>query len=294
MVTATTLHSGPISVVDFRCAAGPGDPAFPERHAAFSISYVRHGTFGYRVRGRQFEMVAGAVLIGFPGDEFICTHDHACGDECLSFRLEPEIADAVGNDEKVWKRCAMPPLAQIMVLGELAQAAAEGRCDLGLDELGLWLASRFAATVGGEDTGSHSPAERDRRRAVAAAEWLDAHSHEEVDLESTAQSAGLSAFHFLRLFSNVLGVTPHQYLVRARLRRAARLLAENERSITEIAFAVGFGDLSNFVRTFRRAAGVSPRHFRKAARGDRKGHLEKLEVSLRSRDGSPAIKHACA
>src|SRR5262245_8180253 len=68
MVTATTLHSGPISVVDFQCTAGPHDPAFPERHEAFSISYVRHGTFGYRVRGRQFEMVAGAVLIGFPGD----------------------------------------------------------------------------------------------------------------------------------------------------------------------------------------------------------------------------------
>ena len=66
-----------------------------------------------------------------------------------------------------------------------------------------------------------------------------------------------------------LGVTPHQYLVRARLRRAARLLAEEERSITGIAYDVGFGDLSNFVRTFRRAAGVSPRAFRKAAKGER-------------------------
>ena len=62
---------------------------FPEHHQAFSLSYVRHGTFGYRVRGREFEMVAGAMLIGFPGDEFLCTHEHACGDECLSFRLSP-------------------------------------------------------------------------------------------------------------------------------------------------------------------------------------------------------------
>ena len=98
MVTATTLHSGPISVVDYRCVAGPGDPAFPEHHQAFSLSYVRHGTFGYRVRGREFEMVAGAMLIGFPGDEFVCTHEHACGDECLSFRLSPEVADTVGSE----------------------------------------------------------------------------------------------------------------------------------------------------------------------------------------------------
>jgi AraC-like DNA-binding protein len=64
-------------------------------------------------------------------------------------------------------------------------------------------------------------------------------------------------------------VTPHQYLVRARLRRAARLLADDTRSITDVAFDVGFADLSNFVRTFHRAAGVSPRAFRRAAKGDR-------------------------
>jgi AraC family transcriptional regulator len=71
-------------------------------------------------------------------------------------------------------------------------------------------------------------------------------------------------------------VTPHQYLVRARLRRAARLLAEDARSITDIALDVGFADLSNFVRTFHRAAGVSPRSFRRAANGDRKILQERL------------------
>ena len=63
-------------------------------------------------------------------------------------------------------------------------------------------------------------------------------------------------------------MTPHQYLIRSRLRRAARLLADDPRPITEIAFAVGFADLSNFVRTFHRAAAVSPRSFRQAARGN--------------------------
>ena len=85
-----------------------------------------------------------------------------------------------------------------------------------------------------------------------------------------AARAGLSPFHFLRVFAAVIGVTPHQYLVRARLRHAAQLLADPERSITDIAYDVGFADVSNFVRTFHRAAGVSPRGFRRAARGDRK------------------------
>ena len=78
---------------------------------------------------------------------------------------------------------------------------------------------------------------------------------------------------------DVLGVTPHQYLLRARLRRAARLLADEERSITDIALDVGFADLSDFVRTFHRAAGVSQTGFRRAARGDRKILQERMSAA---------------
>jgi AraC-like DNA-binding protein len=119
---------------------------------------------------------------------------------------------------------------------------------------------------------------RDRRRAVETAVWIDTHSHRPIDLEDAAATAGVSAFHFLRLFSQALGVTPHQYLVRSRLRHAARLLPDESRAITDIAYDVGFGDLSNFVRTFHRAAGVSPRGFRKASKGDRKIFQERLAL----------------
>jgi AraC-like DNA-binding protein len=97
-----------------------------------------------------------------------------------------------------------------------------------------------------------------------------------LDLARSAREARLSPFHFLRLFARVLGLTPHQYLIRARLRRAARLLVEDKRSITDIAFDVGFADLSNFVRSFHRAAGVSPRRFRQAAKGERKIRQDRL------------------
>jgi AraC-like DNA-binding protein len=111
---------------------------------------------------------------------------------------------------------------------------------------------------------------RDRRRAVETAEWIEAHSHQDIDLDAAADQAGLSPFHFLRLFADVLGVTPHQYLVRSRLRHAARLLSDGDSAVTDIAYDVGFNDLSNFVRTFHRAAGVSPTAFRDAVRGKRK------------------------
>jgi len=120
---------------------------------------------------------------------------------------------------------------------------------------------------------------RDRRRAVETALWIDAHSHEAIELEDAAAQAGVSAFHFLRAFSAVLGVTPHQYLLRSRLRHAARLLADDARSVTDIAYDVGFADLSNFVRTFHRAAGISPLKFRQASRGLRKIFQERLGVN---------------
>ncbi|WP_373047012.1 AraC family transcriptional regulator [Vulgatibacter sp.] len=270
MLTSTILAHGSIRVCDLCCTATPGDIPFTETHGAFSVSYVRSGTFGYRTRGRAYELVAGSVLVGSPGDEYMCTHEHSHGDECLSFQFAPEIAESIGQRTETWRAGALPPVPELVVLGELAQAAANGSCDLGTDEVGLLLAARFADVLLGRPRKAVNVGARDRRRAVEAALFVDAHAHEPLDLASVAIEAGLSPFHFLRLFAKVLGVTPHQYLVRARLRRAARLLAEDARSVTEIAYDVGFGDLSNFLRTFQRAAGVSPGRFRAAARGDRK------------------------
>jgi AraC-like DNA-binding protein len=171
-----------------------------------------------------------------------------------------------------------PPLAELMVLGELAQAAASGRSDLGLDEIGHAMAHRFVEVVSGRPQKQVAAKVRDRRRAVETALWIDAHSHRAIDLEDAAGEAELSPFHFLRLFSNVLGVSPHQYLVRSRLRHAARLLADDARAVTDVAYDVGFGDLSNFVRTFHRAAGVPPLRFRQASRGERKIFQERLRL----------------
>jgi AraC family transcriptional regulator len=267
-VIVTSVFRGEgVSVIDYRCAAGPKDTPFAEFHRDFSLSYVRKGSFGCRVGGRSFELVAGSILIGHPGDEYVCTHEQAGGDECLSFHLAPALVEAIGYRSDIWRSVCAPPLPELMVLGELAQAAAEGRSDLGLDELGMLLAERLVALLSGRQPRPAEARPSDRRRAVEAALWIDANAHEPVDLESLAGMFGLSLFHFLRIFARVLGVTPHQYLIRSRLRRAARLLACDARSITEVAFDVGFGDLSNFVRTFHRAAAVSPGGFRRAARG---------------------------
>jgi AraC-like DNA-binding protein len=276
MSSTTLLQRPSVTVSDFRCSAVPGEKPYPEQHGCHSISFVRKGSFGYHSRGRSHDLVAGAFLVGRPGAEFVCSHDHVCGDECLSFFLAPELVDAVGGRPEAWDIGATPPLAELMVLGELAQAAADGRSDIGLDEVGHLLAQRLVDVVAGKARKPTKVTARDRRRAVDAALWLEANATREIALEDAARQAGISPFHFLRTFASVLGVTPHQYLLRSRLRRAARQLTEDGKPVTDVAYDAGFNDLSNFVRTFHRAAGVSPLKFRQASRGMRKIFQERL------------------
>jgi AraC family transcriptional regulator len=278
MLSTTMLLDGPLRVVDYRCDAGPGEPPVPEEHGAWSLSYVKRGSFGCRCRGAHVELVPGSWLVGRPGDEYICTHDHRDGgDECLAFFFAPELVDELGARQRAWRSGGLPPLAELVALGELARAAASGQRDIGLDEIGLKLAERFVR-LGEAPTSAAAPRAADCKRAVESALWIEAHSAQPVELQALAARAGLSPFHYLRLFAAVLGVTPHQFVVRSRLRHAARLLADEERSITDVALDVGFADLSNFVRSFGRAAGVSPRGFRQLARGDRKILQERLNA----------------
>jgi AraC-like DNA-binding protein len=278
MTRTTLLERDRITVNEFRCTAEPGDKPFAEQFACHSVSYVRSGSFGCHCRGRFHELVAGSILVGHPGDEYICTHDHVIGDECLSFFLDPELVETIGDNRDIWQVGSVPPLPELMVLGERAQTAAGGNSDVGLDEVGHLFTSRFVDVVSGRAPKPVTATLRDRRRAVETALWIDANSHRAIELEDAAAQAGISPFHFLRLFSDVLGVTPHQYLVRSRLRHAARRLADDDSPITDIAYDVGFNDLSNFVRTFHRAAGASPLKFRQASRGDRKIFQERLAL----------------
>jgi AraC-like DNA-binding protein len=257
---ARILQRGAISAIDYRCDVRPGDKPFPEVHGSMSVTYVRSGSFGYRARGKAYDLVTGSVLIGNAGDEFVCTHDFMHGDECLSFHIDNATAEEIGPAE-FWQSACLPPLAQTAVFGELAQAAAEPRSHIGLDEAALLFAHRAASLIASKQR-EIRVGERDRRRAIEASAWIDARCDEDVSLAACSAHSGLSPFHFLRIFTRVVGVTPHQYLIRSRLRRAASALAVADRSVTEVALASGFNDLANFARAFRRAAAITPTAYR--------------------------------
>src|SRR3954462_10648412 len=123
---ATTLFEGEsLSVYRLRCDAGPADRPFVEVHRRHSLSLVRSGSFGCRTLGRMHELVAGAVMVGCPDWEYPATHEHhGCGDECLSVKLAPALAESIGR--AVWDLARIPPLPELMVLGARAHAASDG------------------------------------------------------------------------------------------------------------------------------------------------------------------------
>src|SRR5688572_32508412 len=100
------------------------------------------------------------------------------------------------------------------------------------------------------------------RHLLRAKELVDARYREPLDVSVLARAARLSQAHFSREFRKAFGETPHQYLLTRRLERAAALLRNTDRSVTEICWAVGLASLGSFTTSFTRTYGLSPAAYR--------------------------------
>jgi AraC family transcriptional regulator len=94
-------------------------------------------------------------------------------------------------------------------------------------------------------------------------DWIAAHVAEDFNLAQLADQAGLSKFHFQRLFKAATGVSPSRYHINLRMEEARRLLRETRMSVIDVALEVGYTDPSHFARLFRRETGLSPSEYRR-------------------------------
>lgn len=101
------------------------------------------------------------------------------------------------------------------------------------------------------------------RRLRKAAAWMRKHCSEPITVPEAAREAALSTYHFLRLFSDIYEMTPHQWLTKIRLKKASQLLRKSKRPVSRIALECGFTHEGSLIRVFRKHMGESPLQFRK-------------------------------
>ena len=259
------------TVADVVCTCGPSDRPYEERHAGYSIAIVLAGSFQYRSMEGHALMTPGSLILGNQGQCFECGHEHREGDRCVSFwyaaeRFERLVADSGQRGPAHFPVPRLPSLRALAPLVAAAAVGVAGTAEISWEEFGIRLAAHTLGLATGVPAHPRGLPRNAEARVSGAVRTIDDDPHEQLTLETLATETGLSPYHFLRTFERVTGVTPHQYVLRARLRKAALRLADGAERITDVAFDCGFGDISNFNRAFRGEFGVSPHAFRLSLR----------------------------
>jgi AraC family transcriptional regulator len=255
------------SVHEVVCNAGPSDRPFEERHEGFSVSAVIEGSFTYRSDAGRGLLYPGALLLGNSGSCFECGHAHGVGDRCISLNVRDdlfgEIAAAAASTSRFrFSAPSLPPSPKALPVVALMEALSLRAPALRRDELVLGLIERVVAATADQKRIAAAPAALEARRVVEAIRLVESDAARPVRLQDLAAGAGMSKYHFLRVFRRLTGMTPYQYLLSARMRRAALDLASSRRPVLAIALDSGFGDLSTFNHRFRAAFGATPTQYR--------------------------------
>jgi len=269
-------HGNGWAVHDVVCTSGPQDRSFEERHSGFSIAVVAAGSFQYCATTGRGLMVPGSLLLGNAGQCFECGHEHGLGDRCVSFSYAPDFFECIAADAGAhgssmdFRTSRLPPLRALSPLiaracaGLSMDGALDGWMDVSWEEISVQLAALAVQLASGLSPHSSDVPPSALARVTRVVRAIERHPDAGLSLGRLAREAGLSPYHFLRTFERLTGLTPHQYLRRARLREAAIQLADPQQRarILDVALDCGFGDVSNFNSAFRAEFGVSPRVYR--------------------------------
>jgi AraC family transcriptional regulator len=238
-----------------------------ERAARHGVNFVEAGSFRVRTTGVWQEVTAGSLFVTTPGLEFSCEHDadHPV-DRCLSLWYSEEAVESARSSITL----ANSPVRPLTNRQAFLQRAL-GTCGQGDEARAEALSGALLWSLA---AGARQPLFRPARMAWYAARvdrakaMIEARYAEPLSLSALARDAGMSVFHFARIFGELEGRPPHRFLTDVRLAHAQARLQDGA-GVTETCFAVGFGSLSHFVTTFRRRYGTRPSDVRRNRRADR-------------------------
>jgi AraC-like DNA-binding protein len=237
-------------------------------HDEYAIGSIEHGRQTFHCRGGQRITTPGSLILVNPDD----LHDGRSAGTGYRYRmiyLEPGlIADALREAGlptalPLFRAPVVrdPELAAALCHFNLRTEAPEGPDALELETRLLHivraLLQRHAATPPPARSGRTG---RDTALVRFACRTLDEHYAADLSLSALAGQCGISRFALLRLFAKEVGMPPHAYVTRARLRAARRLLLQGEPA-AQVAAEVGYVDQSHLTKRFKAAFGITPGQF---------------------------------
>lgn len=267
------------AVQDCVCHCVRDSPASQNVFATHRVALLTGGSFHYESDYGVTLLGPGSMLLGRAGGGYCFRHVDDGGDRSVTFDFSDEFLYQVrcSSGIRCIDRADFHAVSSIPASRHTTAATALAVQALYLDDPDTWeeLAFRVATTavVGAAridaagdrllDKTTQKLSWVEERKIARALRHVEAHHHEDCSLRVLADEAGMSIYRFLRLFKKLTSQTPRQYLVATRLRAAAALLVETTDKVLEIAYAVGFGDISHFNHAFAATFGVSPTRFRR-------------------------------
>ena len=264
MIRVQPLFDSPLVRIE-RCdhpADVPHVDPDEERSTHYTINFVERGVFSVTAAARTWNVRADDLFVTVPGFVYRCDHHGDPTDVCLSVCFGSD-AHRGEWDAGALRRHAPVVTAtnrRVYLRRRLAQRLDDSADHLTIESIAGEML--YASTDGASSPRLYSDAQLTwyARRVDAARERLDADYGSPHSLSTLARDAGMSVFHFARVFRELAGVPPHRYLVTVRLRAAAERLRAGD-SVTETCFAVGFNSLGHFIEMFSRAYGVTPSRY---------------------------------
>ena len=237
--------------------------SFPRHlHQVFCIGLIEEGKRNCFYRGSQYTILPGSVIVINPGEAHSCeaaephTYRMLCCPENLlqmvisgegdTKQKTPFFPDLVINEQAIFQR-----------LLYLSALLLESKSTLEKESILLEFLAELVAKHGKNvvvvKNEQYFPIK-------LAKEYLEANFAEDLSLEQLARLVNLSPFHFLRVFSKQIGVSPHLYQTKLRIKAAQNLLNQGM-PLSQVASETGFVDQSHFTKVFKKLVGITPGNY---------------------------------